>query len=350
VTNPTTIQVRRATAASASVSNPVLAAGELGFETDTGKFKIGDGSTAWNSLSYATDMSKLPDSVRGVAAAFVGNQVPTAAAPPTAAGEALVSTGAGSATVAFTPTKAINLIDAAQPLGAANPGTGDSGAAASDHVHPMPTSSQLADSEGSLADGQAWVWNATAGKMQPAAWAPGGITSIWESASNGEITLPRGHVDDSGSFGQTPATNVLHLSYFVALSSRKIRHIKFATGATAASGNELTQLGLYSVDGSSGALALVASSAAPGSALGTWDQTSLGLAAECGLTAGQTYAVGILQIGATSASLLGAWANNEYLGQTPVLCQTLPGQSSLPSSVTSGLCATGFAVFFFLTS
>lgn len=32
--------------------NPVLAAGEIGVET-TGKFKFGDGATAWNALPYA---------------------------------------------------------------------------------------------------------------------------------------------------------------------------------------------------------------------------------------------------------------------------------------------------------
>lgn len=49
----TRIQLRRGVSASWTGSNPTLFAGELGFETDTGKFKIGNGSTAWNSLSYA---------------------------------------------------------------------------------------------------------------------------------------------------------------------------------------------------------------------------------------------------------------------------------------------------------
>jgi hypothetical protein len=31
-----------------------LAAGEFGYETDTGQFKIGNGSTVWTSLGYAT--------------------------------------------------------------------------------------------------------------------------------------------------------------------------------------------------------------------------------------------------------------------------------------------------------
>jgi hypothetical protein len=47
------IQLRRDTAANWSANNPVLAAGEPGINTDTGQIKIGDGSTAWNSLSYS---------------------------------------------------------------------------------------------------------------------------------------------------------------------------------------------------------------------------------------------------------------------------------------------------------
>lgn len=47
-------QFRRANAASWNSVNPTLAAGELGYELDTKKFKIGDGTTAWNSLDYAS--------------------------------------------------------------------------------------------------------------------------------------------------------------------------------------------------------------------------------------------------------------------------------------------------------
>ena len=48
------IQIRRDTAANWTSANPVLAQAELGLETDTGKLKAGDGSTAWTSLSYYT--------------------------------------------------------------------------------------------------------------------------------------------------------------------------------------------------------------------------------------------------------------------------------------------------------
>ena len=47
------LQNRRDTAASWTSANPTLAAGEMGLETDTAKWKMGNGSTAWNSLAYA---------------------------------------------------------------------------------------------------------------------------------------------------------------------------------------------------------------------------------------------------------------------------------------------------------
>lgn len=50
----TTIKLRRGTATEWTTANPILAAGEMGIETDTRKFKFGDGATAWNTLPYAS--------------------------------------------------------------------------------------------------------------------------------------------------------------------------------------------------------------------------------------------------------------------------------------------------------
>lgn len=49
----TRIQLRHDTAANWTAKNPVLMVGELGFEIDTNKFKIGDGVKDWNALEYA---------------------------------------------------------------------------------------------------------------------------------------------------------------------------------------------------------------------------------------------------------------------------------------------------------
>lgn len=48
----TVIKFRRDTEANWTSTDPTLAAGEAGFESDTGKLKIGNGSTAWSSLGY----------------------------------------------------------------------------------------------------------------------------------------------------------------------------------------------------------------------------------------------------------------------------------------------------------
>lgn len=49
------------TATNWTTNNPVLLAGEIGVESDTNKFKIGDGTTAWNSLAYGK--GSLPSNV-----------------------------------------------------------------------------------------------------------------------------------------------------------------------------------------------------------------------------------------------------------------------------------------------
>ncbi|MPL74336.1 hypothetical protein SDC9_20208 [bioreactor metagenome] len=48
---------RSNTAAGWSTGNPVLHMGQIGFESDTGKIKVGDGVTAWNTLEYVADLS-----------------------------------------------------------------------------------------------------------------------------------------------------------------------------------------------------------------------------------------------------------------------------------------------------
>lgn len=53
------IQHRRGPAAEWSASNPVLAGGEFGVETDTGKFKVGNGATAWSGLPYYQDANGI---------------------------------------------------------------------------------------------------------------------------------------------------------------------------------------------------------------------------------------------------------------------------------------------------
>ena len=59
------MQQRRGTAAQWTAANPVLAAGEIGFETDTSKFKMGNGSSTWSALQYFANASELAALVNG---------------------------------------------------------------------------------------------------------------------------------------------------------------------------------------------------------------------------------------------------------------------------------------------
>lgn len=56
------VQLRRDTSSNWTTGNPILLSGEMGFETNTTKFKIGNGSTPWNSLAYSpvVDAGSLP--------------------------------------------------------------------------------------------------------------------------------------------------------------------------------------------------------------------------------------------------------------------------------------------------
>jgi hypothetical protein len=57
----TRMQQRRGTAAEWTSADPILGAGEIGFETDTNKFKIGDDTTVWSELPYFTTLGDIVD-------------------------------------------------------------------------------------------------------------------------------------------------------------------------------------------------------------------------------------------------------------------------------------------------
>lgn len=74
------IQVKRGLAASWVSGNPVLVAGEFGYETDTGKLKLGDGTTQWNDLGYLPSAAAR-GAANGYASLDSGGKVPVAQLP-----------------------------------------------------------------------------------------------------------------------------------------------------------------------------------------------------------------------------------------------------------------------------
>jgi len=90
------IQIRNGTAAQWTAANPTLAVGEMGAETDTGKFKIGTGSTAWNSLAYAA-----VGTVTSVGQTFTGGLVSVAGSPISTSGTLALTVGGTSGGIVY---------------------------------------------------------------------------------------------------------------------------------------------------------------------------------------------------------------------------------------------------------
>ena len=72
----TRMQQRRGTAAQWISSNegagPILNAGEIGWESDTNKFKIGDGVNNWSNLDYFADINSTVNPAFGTSITFEG--------------------------------------------------------------------------------------------------------------------------------------------------------------------------------------------------------------------------------------------------------------------------------------
>lgn len=103
----TTIQLRRGTAAQWSTSNPILAAAELGWEQDTGEFKVGNGTTVWNALGYwISDVAAHSHPTTGISdSTTLGRQL--MAISDAAAARTAIGAGTSSLAIGTTGTTAM---------------------------------------------------------------------------------------------------------------------------------------------------------------------------------------------------------------------------------------------------
>jgi Major tropism determinant N-terminal domain len=92
----TVIKLRQGTAAAWTAANPVLALGELGYETDSDKLKMGNGTSTWTALGYWDD--KSAPAVHTHTASQISDSTATGRSLLTAADAAAARTAIGAGT------------------------------------------------------------------------------------------------------------------------------------------------------------------------------------------------------------------------------------------------------------
>ncbi len=147
----TRIRWRRGTAAEWTGADPIMLDGEPGYETDTGKLKVGDGSTSWTGLAYyaagggfVPDPSAEPDDrwLKTSSGALIYTGAPSGVTYGTPALTLGTANANGSTDEAIRRDATILAFDATAPSTQA---FGDSAAAGAatvaarrDHKHAMP--------------------------------------------------------------------------------------------------------------------------------------------------------------------------------------------------------------------
>lgn len=205
------IQFRRDTATAWAAANPTLAQGEVGYEYDTGRFKVGTGSAAWNSLVYSSGVTGPTGPSSTATVGTVTTLAPTAPAVVTNSGTATAAvynfgiprgvtgpqgdtgpTGPTGLTGPTGPTGPVST-EPSTVTGPTGP-TGAQGVAVNllgsfPLVANLPTSGNTTNDAYIIdEDGDLWVWNGTS----------------WYSA--GQIVGPQGSTGPTGASGPTGPT------------------------------------------------------------------------------------------------------------------------------------------------
>lgn len=150
----------------------------------------------------------------------------------------------------------------------------------------------------------------------------------------------------------TPASGEGYVYGFTPKQTLTASKVGIGTGATGGSGLTLARVGIYSVNESTGAMTLVASTASNTTGLtSAYNAVQIPLSAAYTFQAGVRYIVMVLIVGTTPPQLSAAagsddYSNNGfYAGFWPRLCGKVTGLTDLPATqADSGVTATGNGV------
>ena len=193
------LQNRRDTAANWTSNNPTLAQGEIGYETDTAKFKIGDGSTAWSSLAYA------------YAAGSTGPTGPSGATGPTGVTGATGNTGPTGVTGPTGPSGATGPTGSTGPTGVTGP-LGGGGVQAINAQTGTTYTLVLADKDDLVTASNAAAITVTIPPNSSVAYAVGDLVNVIQKGA-GQVTFAQGSGVTIRSTGATATAPKLRAQY-----------------------------------------------------------------------------------------------------------------------------------------
>lgn len=195
-------QFRRGTAVEWSNANPTLADGEMGLEVDTRRFKMGDGSTAWNALGYGgiqgptgvtgNTGSTGPTGQTGMTGAASTVEGPTGVTGPTGHTGGIGGVG---------PTGPTGSIGVTGPTGAASTVAGPTGAAGAPTQWSVNPALQNVDMSGNALIN--WSRLSNTSGLDISGTGIGGLTTL-----NGQAVTSIG----GSTWAQFPATQAVDMS------------------------------------------------------------------------------------------------------------------------------------------
>ena len=343
----TRIQVRRDTDTNWTTNNPTLANGEIGFETNSGRFKIGNGSSAWSSLDYFLDGSDL--------LAYLT----TASASTTYLTQA-------SASTTYATKVELNNIDLSSASAAAVAAIVDSAPATLD------TLNELAAALGDDANFASTVTTALGNKIDTstasstyltqASASTTYLTQASASATYATIGSGGGSSGSAGLISHLAADNLpntintisrvvanssiainsgtLYLSHFTPQVNLTVGRISMQPISFFSSNPTYSKLCIYSIAEDNVTMTLIGSTEDLGGThffRGNSIQTKL-FTSSVNLIAGQRYAAGFLTVGATGTGSLKAATNGQngsgMINLFPIISTQWTSQSVLPDSLT----------------
>jgi hypothetical protein len=218
------IQFRRGTASEWTSANPILSQGEAGYEFDTGRFKVGNGLSPWNSLPYSSGVTG-PTGPLGPTGAQSTVTGPTGPTGPTGATGPAVTGPTGAASTVTGPTGPQGVTGPTGPTGATGPiglasnVTGPTGATGA--TGPQGTSIKFKGSVATVgalpvgsnnvndayvvdSDGNLYVWNGGVWQDVGQIVGPEGPTGpTGPIGADSTVTGPTGAVGPEGPTGPT---------------------------------------------------------------------------------------------------------------------------------------------------